>query len=82
MIHSGLPAAWEDPLHALLAFATFFFSMFHAASIRHTLSMQPSITMSEPAPSRAEIAHYQEATVYSGSGCITCQKTNITSSAH
>jgi hypothetical protein len=66
-------------MHALIAFFTLLFSMSHSTSIRPSLSPQPNPgTISESAPSRADVAHYQEASVYAGSGCITCQKTSLT----
>jgi hypothetical protein len=67
-------------MHALLAFLTLLFSMWQSTSIHQAPTLQPdsqTAMLSEPAPSRAEIAHYQEASVYAGSGCITCQKTSL-----
>jgi len=71
-------------MQAITAFFAIVFSMFQAASIRRSLSIQPDphiAEKSEPAPSRAEIAQLRAGSIYAEIRCTDCQKTNVTSNA-
>ena len=64
-------------MHTLIVFFTFLFSMSHAASIRHSLSTQ-TVPTTELTPSRIDIAQLRSGSVYAGTGCLNCRRTNVT----
>jgi hypothetical protein len=68
-------------MQTIIAFFAIVFSMFQAASIRRSLAIQPDphiAQMSEPVPSRAEIAQIRAGSIYAEIRCSDCQKTNVT----
>jgi hypothetical protein len=80
MIHSGLPAASENPMPAIATLLVLFSSMFHTAPLPHEPAVQPDSqldTLSERVPSRSEINQIRSGAIYSGSGCISCSRTSV-----
>ena len=66
-------------MQILFAFFAALTSASHTTSINHSQPIEVAISRS--APSRAEIAQLRAGTVYAGSGCISCRRTNVTYAA-
>jgi hypothetical protein len=77
MMHSGLPAAQEQLMHALIALLAMIF-MSHAATANHNIVPEhASVTIDQTLPTRAEVARIRTATVYAGTECMTCRRTSV-----
>jgi hypothetical protein len=71
-------------MYSFIAFVVLVFSMSEAPRMRETQPAQPdanAMTLNGTASSVSDIDRFQEAAVYSGTGCSNCLRTNSTSSA-
>ena len=63
-------------MQILFAFFVALLSASHTTSVNHSQPIE--VAISRLAPSRYEIAQLRAGSVYAGSGCISCRRTNIT----
>jgi hypothetical protein len=79
VFHAAATRGHRESMQILFAFFAALVSASHTTSISHSQPIE--VSMSRSAPSRAEIAQIRAGSVYAGSGCISCRRTNTTSNA-